>query len=344
MSSNTNTSTTTTTTTKRIKIHGTERYEKSNKLGEGTFAEVYLAYDIQQDRQKVAVKRIKKSTKFVDGVSWTALREIKFLREINHENIVNLLDVFTNPSGQVHLVFEYCSFDLDKVIRNKSRPLRENEIATYMWMLLNGLDKLHSYWILHRDLKPENLLIDPNGILKIGDFGLARTFAGLADCDRVSDMTSQVVTRGYKAPEIMFGAKDYGEGVDMWSVGCIFAELMTGVGFFGCTADSDLEELGRIFTTLGTPTDEDWPGLSHLPNFMVFAKSTTPPVPLSEYFSHFSPLAVDLISKLFIFDPVRRIRACDALKHPYFVGDEAPIRVKSEDLPKPIIMMGGKGN
>jgi len=311
-------------------LAGAHRYEKQELLGSGTFGDVFLALDLERARQRVAVKRIKPPGKFVDGVSWTALREVKILREVSHAHVVNLLDVFVH-NDVVSLVFEFCAFDLDRVIRDGERALLEGEIVSYVLMLLRGLEALHAVWVLHRDLKPSNLLINDAGVLKIGDFGLARVFAAQDGADRVGEMTSQVVTLFYRAPELLFGAKDYGVGVDMWAVGCIFAELLIRIPFF--PGSSEIDQLGRIFHALGTPSEQDWPGVVDLPSYMAFNRIE--PVPLATHFPRASPRAVALLSALFTFDPARRPSATQALAHEYFTAPDAVKPVPCDALPKP---------
>jgi len=225
---------------------GPARYKQQKILGEGTFGVVFLALDLANDRAKVAVKRIKVAH-FIDGVHWTSLREIKILQEISHDNVVPLLDVFAGVEC-VHLVFEYCPYDLSHIIEDSSVPdMSESIVKSYLQMLLRGCQALHDAWVLHRDLKPSNLLLSPSGLLKIADFGLARVYGSPN-----REMTATVVTIHYRAPELLFGAKEYGPAVDMWSVGCIFAELMMRVPFFA--GNGEIDQLGKIFHALGTPT------------------------------------------------------------------------------------------
>ncbi|XP_075582174.1 cyclin-dependent kinase 7 isoform X3 [Pelecanus crispus] len=162
-----------------------------------------------------------------------------------------LLDAFGHKSN-ISLVFDFMETDLEVIIKDTSIVLTQSHIKAYMLMTLQGLEYLHQHWILHRDLKPNNLLLDENGVLKLADFGLAKSFGSP---NRV--YTHQVVTRWYRAPELLFGARMYGVGVDMWAVGCILAELLLRVPFL--PGDSDLDQLTRIFETLGTPTEEQWP-------------------------------------------------------------------------------------
>ncbi|KAM6111517.1 uncharacterized protein FYN12_013539 [Phoenicopterus ruber ruber] len=155
-----------------------------------------------------------------DGINRTALREIKLLQELSHPNIIGLLDAFGHKSN-ISLVFGFMETDLEVIIKDTSIVLTQSHIKAYMLMTLQGLKYLHQHWILHRDLKPNNLLLDENGVLKLADYDLAKSFGSP---NRV--YIHQVVTRWYQAPELLFGARMYGVGVDMWAVGCILAELL----------------------------------------------------------------------------------------------------------------------
>jgi cyclin-dependent kinase 7 len=303
--------------------HACTRTRRS--AGEGTFGTVFLALDLKHSNAKVAVKRIKLGA-FVDGVNWTALREIKLLQEISHENVVALLDVFAGAEC-VHLVFEYCPFDLSHIIEDASVVLSEAIIKSYMQMLLRGCQAMHDAWVLHRDLKPSNLLLSPGGILKIADFGLARVYGSPS-----REMTSTVVTIYYRAPELLFGARQYGTAVDMWSVGCILAELMRRIPFF--PGRGELDQLGKIFHVLGTPTEEDWPGMSTLPSYMAFARQ--PCTALASHFVAASPEFADLLAWMFKFDPNARPTAQQALEHAYFSAHGAIAPAPVDKLPIPM--------
>ncbi|XP_068952446.1 cyclin-dependent kinase 7 isoform X4 [Petaurus breviceps papuanus] len=198
-----------------------KRYEKLDFLGEGQFATVYKARDKNTGRI-VAIKKIKLGhrSEAKDGINRTALREIKLLQELSHPNIIGLLDAFGHKSN-ISLVFDFMETDLEVIIKDNSLVLTPSHIKAYMLMTLQGLEYLHQHWILHRDLKPNNLLLDENGVLKLADFGLAKSFGSPNRA-----YTHQVVTRWYRAPELLFGARMYGVGVDMWAVGCILAELL----------------------------------------------------------------------------------------------------------------------
>ncbi|XP_015790445.1 cyclin-dependent kinase 7 [Tetranychus urticae] len=304
------------------------RYEKIKYLGEGQFATVYKARDNQNDTM-VAVKKIKLGTRAEakDGINRTALREIKLLQELHHENIIGLRDVFGHRSN-VSLVFDFMETDLEVIIKDMSIILTPAIIKSYMLMTLQGLEYLHLNWILHRDLKPNNLLIDGNGVLKIGDFGLARSFGSPTRL-----YTHQVVTRWYRAPELLFGSRMYGTGVDIWALGCILAELLLRRPFL--PGETDLDQLDKIVQVLGTPNQHNWPNVEHLPDFVVFKPCVG--TPLRDIFTAVSDDLLEMMNKMLIYDPLDRCTCSQALKMPYFINKPAPTqpqfmpRTKSQD-------------
>ncbi|RKP24823.1 kinase-like domain-containing protein, partial [Syncephalis pseudoplumigaleata] len=226
------------------------RYRKERKLGEGTYAVVYEGKsptELATSRQ-VAIKKIKVRQQ-KDGLDVSALREIKALQELRHPHILELLDVYAHK-GNLNLVLEYLDSDLEQIIKDRSIVFTAANIKSWMLMTLRGIEHCHRNWIVHRDMKPNNLLLSSSGQLKIADFGLARDYADLNAAGR---MTSQVVTLWYRAPELLFGARDYASAVDMWSVGCIFAELMLRTPYL--PGDSEMQQLDLIFKALGTPTE-----------------------------------------------------------------------------------------
>jgi len=306
-----------------------KRYKKISFLGEGQFATVYKAEDIENPGTIVAVKKIKLGhrTEVKDGINRTALREIKLIQELNHPNVIGLLDVFGHKAS-ISLVFDFMEWDLENIVKDTSVVLSTPHIKAYMVMILQGLEYLHMNWVLHRDMKPNNVLLDSKGNLKITDFGLAKTFGSP---NRV--YTHQVVTGWYRCPELLFGATNYSVGVDMWATGCVLAELLLRAPFL--PADSDLGQLSKIFETLGTPTVEDWPGMKDLNDFVEFR--IFPRIPFSEIFSAAGDDLLDLLDKMFLYDPKRRATATECLKHPYFSNRPAP--TVGHLLPKP----GGRG-
>ncbi|XP_043919653.1 cyclin-dependent kinase 7 isoform X1 [Protopterus annectens] len=301
-----------------------KRYEKLDFLGEGQFATVYKARDKTTNRI-VAIKKIKLGhrSEAKDGVNRTALREIKLLQELSHPNIIGLLDVFGHKSN-ISLVFDFMETDLEVIIKDTSLVLTPAHIKAYTLMTLQGLEYLHHHWILHRDMKPNNLLIDEGGVLKLADFGLAKSFGSP---NRV--YTHQVVTRWYRAPELLFGARMYSVGVDMWAVGCILAELLLRSPFL--PGDSDLDQLTKIFEALGTATEEQWPGMTSLPDYVSF--KSFPGTPLHHIFSAAGDDLIELLQGLFIFNPSTRLTATQALKMQYFSNRPGP--TPGAQLPRP---------
>lgn len=301
-----------------------KRYEKIAFLGEGQFATVYKARNVETD-ELVAVKKIKigSAQDARDGINRTALREIKLLQEVKHPNIIGLLDIFGYGSN-VSLVFDFMDTDLEVIIKDTRIVFSPSHIKAYVLMTLLGLEYLHDNWILHRDLKPNNLLVSKQGVLKIADFGLAKTFGSP---NRI--YTHQVVTRWYRSPELLFGARKYGVGVDMWAVGCIVAELLLRVPFL--PGESDLDQLTRIFQALGSPTEETWPGMTLLQDYVQF--KPFPGTPLKMIFTAAPDDLLELISALLNLNPLKRLDCKQTLKLPYFSNRPAP--AKGNQLPLP---------
>ncbi|KAF5762744.1 putative protein-serine/threonine kinase CMGC-CDK-CDK7 family [Helianthus annuus] len=298
-----------------------DRYLKREVLGEGTYGVVYKAIDTKTG-QTVAIKKIRLG-KQKEGVNFTALREIKLLKELKDPNIIELIDAFPHK-GNLHLVFEFMETDLEAVIRDRNIVLSPTDIKSYLQMTLKGLAFCHKKWVLHRDMKPNNLLIGPRGQLKLADFGLARIFGSP---DR--RFTHQVFARWYRAPELLFGAKQYGPGVDVWAAACIFAELLLRRPFL--QGSSDIDQLGKIFAAFGTPKASQWPDMIYLPDYVEY--QFVPGQPLKTLFPMASDDALDLLSKMFAYDPKARISAQQALEHRYFSSGPPP--TEPALLPRP---------
>mmetsp|Transcript_113804 Transcript_113804/g.284667 ORF Transcript_113804/g.284667 Transcript_113804/m.284667 type:complete len:323 (-) Transcript_113804:219-1187(-) len=279
-------------------------------LGEGTYGKVYKAKQARTGKA-VAMKKMKLDAE-EEGVPSTAIREIALLKELSHENVVKLLDVFCSTNKLV-LVFEFVENDLKKYMKSRKCSLEPKTIKSFAYQLCLGIEFCHANRILHRDLKPQNLLIDSKLRLKIADFGLARAYSV-----PVPKYTHEVVTVWYRAPEILLGSALYSVPVDLWSVGCILGEMATGQPLFG--GDSEIDTIFKVFAKLGTPTPEQWPGLSELPEF----KPTFPQWRHKGWENIRNTKAqvgmdgIDLLDKLMQYDPKRRLSARKALQHPYF--------------------------
>ncbi|KAI9818937.1 MAG: Cyclin-dependent kinase catalytic subunit [Pycnora praestabilis] len=306
-----------------------ENYQKIEKIGEGTYGVVYKARDLTHSGRIVALKKIRLEAED-EGVPSTAIREISLLKEMNDPNIVRLLNIVHADGHKLYLVFEFLDLDLKKYMealpvseggRGKALPdgsgpdlgrlgLGEAMVKKFMSQLVEGVRYCHSHRVLHRDLKPQNLLIDREGNLKLADFGLARAF-GVP----LRTYTHEVVTLWYRAPEILLGGRQYSTGVDMWSVGAIFAEMCTRKPLF--PGDSEIDEIFKIFRLLGTPDEQAWPGVTSFPDY----KSSFPKWSRDEAVALVPGLeehGLDLLDLMLEYDPARRISAKQACNHPYF--------------------------
>eukprot|EP00632_Arachnochrysis_sp_CCMP2950_P003959 CAMPEP_0185704084 /NCGR_PEP_ID=MMETSP1164-20130828/16229_1 /TAXON_ID=1104430 /ORGANISM="Chrysoreinhardia sp, Strain CCMP2950" /LENGTH=377 /DNA_ID=CAMNT_0028371423 /DNA_START=253 /DNA_END=1386 /DNA_ORIENTATION=+ len=315
-----------------------DRYERLEKIGEGTYGVVYKATD-KVSGGIVALKRIRLDAED-EGIPSTAIREISLLKELQHPNIVRLYDV-VHTERKLTLVFEFLDQDLKKYLDVCDRGLDGPILKSFLYQLLNGVAFCHTHRVLHRDLKPQNLLINREGKLKLADFGLARAF-GIP----VRSYTHEVVTLWYRAPDVLMGSRTYSTPVDVWSVGCIFGEMANGHPLFAGTSEAD--QLRKIFKVLGTPSVRDYPGLAELPDYRPedfgggppIAATTTqtgpplaathhhqqplanlrtyPPRRLADVVPNLDPVGIELLSRMIVYDPGRRCSAADAMKHPYF--------------------------
>ena len=272
--------------------------------------------------EAVAIKRIPFADTVPEGgVPCNVIREISLLRELDHPNVVKLLDVIQTSPGGLYLVFEYVEHDLKAFMdqhqvpgSNERRGLPPATVKSFMRQIFNGVAFCHTYRVLHRDLKPHNLLITQNGLqLKLADFGLARLSA-LPN----GPYTHEVVTLWYRAPELLLGCNRYSSSVDVWSIGCIFAEMATGLPLF--PGRSDIDQIFKIFQRRGTPTSATWPNVETLQYYNPLFPQW-PEMPVSSFLpaeSLGSAAAVDLMSRILVYDPDTRISCRRALEHGYF--------------------------
>ncbi|CAK8576137.1 unnamed protein product [Lathyrus sativus] len=241
------------------------------------------------------------------------LREIKLLRHLDHENVIGLRDVIPPPLrrefNDVYITTELMDTDLHQIIRS-NQNLSDEHCQYFLYQILRGLRYIHSANIIHRDLKPSNLLLNANCDLKIIDFGLARPTM------ENDFMTEYVVTRWYRAPELLLNSSDYTSAIDVWSVGCIFMELMNKKPLF--PGKDHVHQMRLLTELLGTPTDADV-GLVRNEDARRYIRQLPqyPRQPLNRVFPHVHPLAIDLIDKMLTIDPTRRITVEEALAHPY---------------------------
>lgn len=287
-----------------------ERYQKMEKIGEGTYGIVYKARD-RVTSEIIALKKIRLEAED-EGIPSTAIREISLLKELQHPNIVRLYDV-VHTEHKLTLVFEFLDQDLKKYLDVCDSGLDIPILKSFLYQLLTGVAYCHHHRVLHRDLKPPNLLINREGQLKLADFGLARAF-GIP----VRSYTHEVVTLWYRAPDILMASRKYSTPVDIWSVGCIFAEMANGRPLFAGTSESD--QLDKIFRLLGSPSLNDYPGIVDLPEYSpdLLPRYPQPRNGIQTLVPTLDSSGVDLLSRMLQYDPAKRITAQKALEHPFF--------------------------
>lgn len=335
-----------------------ECYEKIAPIGEGTYGMVMKCRH-RDTGQIVAIKKFKESEDDLQ-IRKTALREVRMLKQLKHDNIVNLLEVFRRK-GKLYLVFEHVDHtileDLDKNPHGLSDDKNVGLVRKCMWQLLKAMDYLHSHNVIHRDIKPENILVSTTGVVKLCDFGFARTLAGPG-----AKYTDYVATRWYRAPELLVGDTEYGKAVDVWAMGCIFAEILTGQPLF--PGDTDIDQLYRIMKSLGQLTKRHMEIFLKNPLFVgVRIPEVTKVIPLEAKLPHISTEAMSWLHQCLIYDPDQRSTTKQLMAHSYFQNDgfcerfevelrhwielekekEMSDRVKRKRVKKPTGAVGGGG-
>ncbi|XP_034686286.1 cyclin-dependent kinase G-2 isoform X1 [Vitis riparia] len=307
-----------------------DEFERLNKIDEGTYGVVYRAKD-KKTGEIVALKKVKME-KEREGFPLTSLREINILLSFHHPSIVDVKEVVVGSNlDSIFMVMEYMEHDLKGLMETMKQPFSQSEVKCLMLQLLEGIKYLHDNWVLHRDLKTSNLLLNNRGELKICDFGLARQYGS-----PLKPYTHLVVTLWYRAPELLLGAKQYSTAIDMWSLGCIMAELLSKEPLFN--GKTELDQIDKIFRTLGTPSETIWPGFSKLPGVKVnFVKHQynllRKKFPATSFTGSpvLSDSGFDLLNKLLTYDPEKRITAEAALNHDWF--REVPLPKSKDFMP-----------
>ncbi|KAF2654768.1 Pkinase-domain-containing protein [Lophiostoma macrostomum CBS 122681] len=316
-------------------------YDMMQKLGEGTFGEVHKARHRGTGRVFALKKILMHNEK--DGFPITALREIKLLKMLSHDNVLVLEEMAVErPKAEgrkraiLYMVTPYMDHDLSGLLDNPDVRFTEPQIKCYMLQLFKGLRYLHDNHILHRDMKAANLLINNRGRLQIADFGLARHYdepvpqRGRGNGEARRDYTSLVVTRWYRPPELLLQLRRYTPAIDMWGAGCVFGEMFKRKPILA--GQSDLHQIQIIFELVGSPNQQNMPGWDQLPGADAVKSTSSPGAgKLSSSFREIHPSGLSLLGDLLKLDWRKRINAIDAIDHPYFQSDPRPMR--EEDIP-----------
>lgn len=301
---------------------GFQRYLRRCKVGEGSYGKVFLCADVVTGAT-VAVKTSQWNSG-EEGLSVSSIREVALLKEIRHPNVVRLLDLFTEEN-RLCIVFERMEKDLRTVLSNRQTPVLGRKLKDMMYQLLSALHACHSRRIVHRDIKPANILVSKNEqTVKLADFGMGRAF-GLA----LQSYTYRIATLYYRAPEVLLGDRYYLPSVDMWSMGCVMAELALRRPLF--RGEGEYSQIITIFQIMGTPNERVWPGVSQLPYYNAEFPQWRP-TSLASQIPALEADGVALLAAMLRYDPQQRITALQAMEHPFFdeVRDDCEARLQQE--------------
>uniref|UniRef100_A0A914DQM9 non-specific serine/threonine protein kinase n=1 Tax=Acrobeloides nanus TaxID=290746 RepID=A0A914DQM9_9BILA len=283
-----------------------DRYRMTKKVGDGTFGEVSLAKKLDTG-DIVAIKRMKK--KFYSWEEAMNLREIKSLKKLNHPNIIKLREVI-RENDVLYFVFEFMQENLYELMKDRDRYFPENVLRNIIYQVLQGLSFMHKNGFFHRDMKPENIMCNGTELVKIADFGLAREIRSRPP------FTDYVSTRWYRAPEILLRSTNYNSPIDIWALGCIMAEIYMLRPLFPGT--SELDQIFKIVTILGTPPQEEWPEGYRLAAAMNFRFQQTKGIPMDTIVNTISSDGMKLMMDMLIWNPEKRPTAASCLKYKYF--------------------------
>lgn len=284
-------------------------------IGSGTYGKVFKAIHVYT-KNLVALKKIRMEGE-KDGFPVTAIREIKLLQSLKHENVVQLQEVMVE-NNDCFMVFEYLSHDLTGLLNHPTFKLEQSHKKHLAKQLFNGLNHLHRRGVLHRDIKAANILISNTGLLKLADFGLARFYSKTGH----PDYTNRVITIWYRSPELLLGETQYGPAVDIWSAACVMIEIFTKHAIFPGDG-GEINQLDKIYNVLGTPTRSEWPRLVDMAWFELLRPLERKPNTFAEkYQERLTPAAFELLQEMFLYDPAKRPTAGDVLEHPYFTTEE----------------------
>jgi cell division cycle 2-like protein len=300
-----------------------DEFEMLDTKGEGAFGIVSRARN-KKTHEIVAIKELKIS-EIKGGIPLSFLREINILKSLCHPSIVNLKEVVVKESAsdnifdtKYFIVMEYVEHNFKAYMDSMKQPFSQTEVKKYMLQLISGVKYMHNNWFMHRDLKPSNILLNNRGELKLCDFGMARQYG-----DRHMEYTHEVVTLWYRAPELLLGAKEYSIAIDMWSLGCNMGEFLQQRPLF--PGISEVDQIYKIFKTLGTPNEKIWPNFTKLRGAQCKYKNQ-PFNKLREMFPAIgfgykltlSRKGFDLLNRLLTYDPSKRITAHEAFNHEWF--------------------------
>ncbi|KAL1923628.1 uncharacterized protein VTP21DRAFT_8608 [Calcarisporiella thermophila] len=296
-----------------------DKYRILSHVGEGTYSNVYKACNIQTS-ELVALKRIGPTQNvMMKEVLQHAKRELEGSKKLHHENVVSLLDYFESEDDLTHtFIYPFLPLDLHGLLRN-GPPLSALQIKSCAYMLFRGLDYIHECGFMHRDISPTNVLISPEGVLKISDFGTAV----MAKANE--NKSAHVGTRWYRAPELLFASSNYTCAIDVWSAGCVFAELFIRDKALFC-GRSDIHQVICIFELLGTPDELTWPEWKDMPDYGKILFQPLPALPLDKRI----PASLDalrILEKILVYSASRRISCEQVLKYPYFTHETIPLRL-----------------